>query len=427
MKTLLCALALVASFGFLSCPLFAQSTSPWMKIAAPASGLTTAPSPGEGYMTVAVKAASAYQNSNWWTSFVERNRQAVLTASLTATIANVPVSQTVTGNAIALNHNNSMVDLGFSGLVVNHLPTTFSGMALTLQINKTAQDGLQNLISQVNQLSTATPPVLAISAQTMQITSLAKNVADFLFNARLIVTKAQTRNPFPAAGALDPGTYVCFAGDQQTDYQQYLADPTKLSWNGAVLTFQGQPVDRVSYFIIEIDYETSYFAKPLDALNFGASKPWVTLYLTAQNEIPGINNCTQAATAQNDIQSHLSDARTLLTQDYGFTNDERNAISNAVYTMLNEAFKNRLAAVDPAASCNPQQAAGPATPTRPGAVPEQAVAANPAQPVVTVPIRPNILVANPAFLIADPASEATHQNLVQSLGVGRTMMPTATQ
>jgi hypothetical protein len=79
-------------------------------------------------MTVAVKAAAAYQNSNWWTSFVEKNLQAVLTASLSATIANVPVSQTVTGNAIALNHNNSMVDLGFSGMVVDHLPTTFSGM-----------------------------------------------------------------------------------------------------------------------------------------------------------------------------------------------------------------------------------------------------------------------------------------------------------
>jgi hypothetical protein len=411
-------LFLATVFGFSSCPVFPQSTSPWMKIAAPSIGLAAAPSPGEGYMTVSVKAASAYQNSNWWTSFVERNRQAVLTASLSATIANVPVSQTVTGNAIALNRNNSMVDLGFSGTVVDHLPTTFSGMVLTIQINKTAQDGLQNLISQVNQLSTAQPPVLAISAQTMQITSLAKNVADFLFNARLLVTKAQTRNPFPIAGALDPEIYVCFAGDQQTDYQQYLADPSKLSWNGAVLTFQGQPVNSVSYFIVEVDYQTSYFAKPLDSLNFGASKPWVTLYLTAQNEIPGINSCAQAATAQNEIQSHLSDARTLLTQDYGFTNDERDAISNAVYTKLNEALKARLTAIDPAA-CNQPLVAGPSVPLGPGAVPGPAVAAgNTVAPGVANPIRPNILVP-------DLASEASHEKMVQSLGIGRTMTPSA--
>jgi hypothetical protein len=291
-------------------------------------------------------------------------------------------------------------------------------MTLTVQINKTAQDGLQNLISQVNQLSTAQPPVLAISAQSMQITSLAKNVADFLFNARLIETKLQTRNPFPAAGGLDPGTYVCFAGDQQPDYQQYLADPSKLSWNGAVLTFQGQPVNKVSYFLIEIDYQTSYFAKPLDSLSFGASKPWVTLYLTAENEIPGVNTCTQAATAQNDIQSHLSDARTLLVQDYGFTNDERDAISNAVYTKLNEAIKARLTAIDPAASCNPPQVAGPGVPPGPRAVPGAAVVAgNTLTPGVANPIRPNILVA-------DTDSTATHGNIVRSLGIGRTMMPT---
>ena len=137
-------------------------------------------------MTVVVRSATVYQNSDWWTAFVERNRQAVLTANLSATINNVPVTQTVTGTAIALKNNKSLVDLGFSGVIVDSLPTTFSGMNVNLQINKTAQDGLQTLINQVSSLSTAQPPVLAISAQTMQITSFAKNVADFLFKANLL-------------------------------------------------------------------------------------------------------------------------------------------------------------------------------------------------------------------------------------------------
>jgi hypothetical protein len=395
-------IVVIAVVSFTSRFALAQSTSPWMKIGAPTGGLTVAPSAGEGYMTVAVKAASVYQNSNWWTSFVETHRQAVLTANLNATIANVPVSQTVTGNAVELRHNNSMVDLGFAGAIVDHLPTTFSGMTVTLQINKTAQDGLQSLISQVNQLSTAQPPVLAISGQTLQITSLAKNVADFLFHANLLQMKAQTRNPFPIAGALDPGIYVCFAGDQQNDYQQYLIKPEKLAWNGAVLSFDGNPVNKVSYFIIEIDYDGSFFAKPLDALNFGASKPWVTLYLTAQNEIPVINSCAQAATAQNDIQSHLSDARTLLTQDFGFTNDERDAISDAVFAKLNTAFKARLSAIDPSAACTPAAPAASASPTA----------------STTLPIRPTIQ-------FPDPALRASHSSLVQELGVGQTMTPTS--
>lgn len=400
----------LAVFTMISLVASAQSTSPWVKIAAPTSGLTTAPPPGEGYMTVTVKAAAAYQDSNWWTSLVEKNRQAVLTANLSATIANVPVTQTVTGNAIALNRNRSMVDLGFAGMIVDHLPTTFSGMVITLKINKTAQDGLQDLISQISSLSTAQPPVLAISAGTMQITSLAKSVADFLFKSNLLVTKAQTRNPFPAAGALDPGIYVCFAGDQQSDYQGYLTDPTKLAWNGAVLTHEGQPIDRISYFVIEVDYETNYFAEPLDALNYGASKPWATLYLTAQNEIPDINSCAQAGSAQNDIQSHLSDARTLLTQDYGFTEAEKKAIAKAAWTDVNDAVNARLKEIDPTYGCRPPQAvvaqAGGAAQAIGGA------AVLPANPV-----RPNLQVAPLAL-------QQLHEDIVRGFGPGSRMMPT---
>jgi hypothetical protein len=368
-------------------------------------------------MTVSIKAASAYQNSNFWTHFVERNHQAVLTANLNATIANVPVAQTVTGTAIALAKNKSMVDLGFAGLVVDHLPTTFSGMVLTLQINKTAQDGLQNLISQVNQLSLAQPPVLSISAQNLQITSLAKNVADFLFNAHLIANKLQTRNPFPNAGALDPGIYVCFAGDSQNDYQSYLQQPAKLAWNGAVLFFDALSVNKVSYFIVEIDYEDSYFADPLSVLNFGASKPWVTLYLTAQNEIPGINTCDQAPKAQNDIQSHLSDARTLLTQDYSFTNTERDAIANAVYDKLNSAFKVRLQAIDPS-GCNAASSGAKATPSGPPVdASPTAVPAGAPQGTPAGPIRPNLIPP-------DAAIQLDHNNIIQNLGLGKVMMPT---
>jgi hypothetical protein len=305
-------------------------------------------------------------------------------------------------------------------MVVDHLPTTFSGMTLTVQINKTAQDGLQGLISQVNQLSTSQPPVLAISAQTMQISSLAKNVADFLFHASLLQMKLQTRNPFPSAGALDPGIYVCFAGDTQQDYQQYLQQPTKLSWNGAVLTFNGTAVNGVSYFIIEVDYETSYFAQPLDALNYGASKPWVALYLVAQNEIPNINTCGQAATAQNDIQSHLGDARTLLTQDYGFTDSERDAIADAVYNKLNTAFNSRLAAIDPS-SCKPSAVAQANPQPGPGAAPQVAPAPQPAP--AAQPPRINLLA--PDLAAPDANAQALHDNMMRNLGVGQVMQPTA--
>ncbi len=73
--------------------------------------------PGTAYMTLYLRAASAYQNSNWWANFVERNRQAVLTETLTGTVANIPVSQAKTSAGITLQKNRSQVDLGSLGLL----------------------------------------------------------------------------------------------------------------------------------------------------------------------------------------------------------------------------------------------------------------------------------------------------------------------
>ena len=390
----------------------------WLKIGPPTAGQVTAPALGEGYMTVTVRAATAYQRSNFWTNLIERNRQAVLTGNLSASIANVPVSQTVTGKAITLQRNNSMVDLGYSGVLVDHLPTTFSGMNVNLQINKTAQDGLQALINQVSALSTSQPPVLTISPATLQITSLAKSVADFLFNAKLLVNLAQTQNPFPSSGALDPGIYVCFAADQASDYGQYLSRPDQLRWNGAQLSFSGQPVSGITFFIIEVDYQSRFFTHPLDALSFGASKPWVTLYLTAENEIPGINTAAQASAAQNDIQSHLSDARTLLFQDYAFINDERDEIAQAVYVKLNTEFQQRLKDIGvslnspPSNTTTTQPANAQVAANTPGATP----------PLVTTPTQPPI---RPNLDIQDPAMIEQHMQIIQNFGAGKVMLPTA--
>jgi hypothetical protein len=401
--------------------LYSQSTSPWLKIGAPSTGLAVAPAIGEGYMTVSVKAAAAYTNSNWWTSFVEKNRQAVLTANLTGTIANVPVAQTITSNAVQLQKNRSMVDLGFAGVLVDHLPTTFSGMNVTIQINKTAQDGLQGLISQVSQLASAQPQVLAISPETMQITSFAKSVADFLFHANLLVMQAQTKSPFPASGALDPGLYVCFAGDSEAEYSQYLQHPDQLKWSGAQLTFSGAPLSGVSFFIIEVDYAATFFAKPLDSLSFGASKPWVTLMLTAEAEIPGINTAAQASTDVNDIQSHLWDARTLLLQDYSFINDERDAINAAVYAKLNGEYVARLNAIGVIAASAP-----PAPPVQPAA-PVVADNARAVPPPVSPVVAPVVVQPPPVrrvLLVPGPATAASHAAIISNLGVGKFMTPT---
>jgi hypothetical protein len=385
----------------------AQSTSPWQRIGDASFGNATAATPGSGYLTVIVRAASIYQNSNWWTGWIENHRQGVVTANLTATIAGVPVAQTITGNPIELRKNNSMVDLGFAGAVVDHLPNTFAGMNMTLQINKTSQDGLQGLLTQVSQLSTGTPPVLALSPETMALTSLGKSFADFLFKANLLVKKASTQNAFPGGGLLPPGIYVSFAGDTSSDYNPYLIDWQNLRWSGAVLTYKRQTVDRVGFFVIEVAYQNNYFADPQDVLS-STTVPWVQLYEVAEGEIPSINNTAQAVTVLNDVQSHLSAARTLLIKDPTLVKKEKDAIHTSEAGKINTLYQERLVALGLA---QPTAMAGNPVPTIPRL---QLTPKGEAEPGLRTVLK-----------TVDPAEDALHVESLKKLGMGTRMKPTS--
>lgn len=239
-----------------------------------------------------------------------------------------------------------MVDLGYSGIVVDHLPTTFSGMTFSLQINKTAKDGLNDLISMVSDLSKTQPPTLSVSQQAMGIVNLSKSLADFLFNKNLIVKKVSTQSPIPATGLLAPGIYACFAGDSNADYAPYLTPGSPgLSWSGTQLTYNNNPVKKISYFIVEIAYQNRFFAQPTDALSYGTVKPWAALYLLAQAEVPRINAEGDVQKIHDDIQSHLSDALSLLNADSDFIADERAAIATAVHDKIQGEYQARLTAL----------------------------------------------------------------------------------
>lgn len=58
--------------------------------------------------------------------------------------------------------------------------------------------------------------------------------------------------------------------------------------------------------------------------------------------IPQINNAAEATKSENDIQSHLNDARALLDADPDYISDEKDDIANAVYQKLNDAYHARL-------------------------------------------------------------------------------------
>jgi len=155
-----------------------------------------------------------------------------------------------------------------------------------------------------------------------------------------------TQSPIPANGLLAPGIYASFAGDSNTDYAQYLAPGNPgLSWNGTQLRYNNQPVQKVSYFIVEVGYQNRFFAKPTDALSYGTVKPWAALYLLAEAEVPTINTQQDVQKIHDDIQSHLSAARSLLNADSDFIQDERAGIATAVHDQIQGEYQARLVAL----------------------------------------------------------------------------------
>jgi hypothetical protein len=336
-------------------PVLGQSTSPWVRIADTTIGDATvkAASPGATYMTVVLRSASVYQNSNWWTGFVEKNRQAVLTIDVDGVISGVHVQDTRTGKAIELHKNKSLVDLGYAGLVFEHLPTTFNSLSVTFSINKTANDGLQGLINTLADISKATPSI-SPSQSAMGIVSGAKSIADFLFTKNLLVQKVVSPSPFASSAVTAPGRYLILAGDAATDYDNYLLPPSAgqkgLDWQNGVLMWNGSLISNLSYFVIDIGYAKVVFDSPENALSLATLKPWAALYQLARRQVDTVTTADGAPKIVDEIRSHLFDANTLLDADLDYIQSEKDSISTAVRSDIGKRLNDRLAALSQAAA-----------------------------------------------------------------------------
>lgn len=357
---------------FLTCGAAAatgQSTSTWIRVADPnISGPNVSRTSvlGATYVWAVIRGAAVYQNSNWWTQFVERNRQAVVEISIEGQLFNTRISDTRTSRPIELRRNDSIVDFGYSAIVVQALPTTFQSLQLGIGMTKSSQDGLGTLLTSLGELSAATP-ALSVSQASLGVVTATKAVADFLFQKRLVEKRAYSTFPLVGSGpTLDAGVYAILAGDSQQDYAGYLQAPANgngLHWNGSVLTWDGRPVQRVSYFVVEISYTTRIFSDPTHVLTFGGTKPWSALYQVARRKVGLINNSADALKISEEIRSHLAAAQTLLDGDIEYVQPERDAIHTAIKALTQKEFDQRLAALAPQ---GPQQgAATPATPSFP--------------------------------------------------------------
>jgi hypothetical protein len=338
---------------------FGQSTSPWIYIEGSAgTGGADGPSLGSTYLTATFINGQVYQKSNWWTSFVETKRSGVLEIKLAGNVNGKVYEHVRTSQPIELRKNDSMVDFGmFNQIVVDKLPTVYNPLSISVSISKSSSDGLDALLTSLSEISKNTP-ALTVSQSAMGIVSGSKVLADYLFSKNLLVKKMESSIDFPTTGnTLKPGLWVCFAGDTKADYQKYQTVPdggTGLKWKLNELSWNGQEIKKVSYFVVQISYDTQVFTKPSDSLTI-LTKPWVSLYLAGSADVKQITSVKDIDKISGQIRGHLTSADALLNADPDYIYDEKKRVMDAIWKEVEKELNERIAGLPvPAGGAKPK-------------------------------------------------------------------------
>lgn len=332
----------------------AESTYGWIPIAYSGPNEQNAfdistPTLGGSYLTVEFKTAKVYQKANWWTALIERNRKAVLDVTVHGQVSGVLFDDTRTSEPREIRRSKSQMDFGWSQILIERFPTTYSKLEMKVRISKTADDGLDSLLTIVSDISKKTPG-LSLSQSTLGVVSASKTIADYLFNKRLLESKLSSTLQFPSSGrSLPAGYYVAFAGDTSSDYNRYLTPPTGsnkgLCWNGIQLLWNDLPVENVTYFVVKVTYVSKIFDNTLDCLSLNAKKPWADLYSIARRkpELLRTRDTNDQKQIMTDIRSNLENAHTLLDKDPDYIQSEKDIIHDAIRSNIEIMLKDRIA------------------------------------------------------------------------------------
>ena len=118
---------------------------------------------------------------------------------------------------------------------------------------------------------TRTRPCLAV---IFAVLGIAKTALDALFMVDLNTTRLDSEKDITTR--LRPGVYVVFASENSKDYEKFKKEPNELRWSNSYLSFKGESIERVSYYVVEVDTRLARFPTANAALGSGAT--WASAY-----------------------------------------------------------------------------------------------------------------------------------------------------
>lgn len=323
----------------------AQSTSPWIKVNS-GNGTQVQGQLGATYVSLGLLKVSVYGKSNWWTRLIERNRSAVATVTLSGSVSGgKSIQDKRVSPPISLTKNAALVDFGWAQALLINFPVNYTSLQVDVSVAKTARDGGDDIIAVASDASTKIP-LLSASSAYLGIASAAKTIVDTIFNKQLAVDKLKSSSPLTTTQPtlLPPGVYAVLAGDKASDYAGYQASLQDLTWDDSsrVLMFKGSPIDKVSYFVVDVAYRPSVFEgqAPLDSA-LTTDKPWARLYRSALTQAQNFSDVGKATEVRNAVAAVKADAEQLLNEDVDFVQSERASLQAAARERLTNVLHDR--------------------------------------------------------------------------------------
>jgi hypothetical protein len=334
--------ALMLAFTFNYFNTSAQSTSRWIKVALTKDQnyYNTEISNYASYVTLNLLQVNLNPSQNWYSKLVSSRRKAFVSTELNI---NYPDGKTITDARTTegrdLPRSGEVFSLGGGSLICQKIPATFKKMNFTLKVNTTSNDKFDEFLQITNEVSKNSPELSMVSAIPSGFSGV-KSLLDGMFNRQLIKTYINCSQDITPDGNTKPGVYVCFAADDRSFYEKYELENQALIWDGNILTFKGQVVKDVSYFVTSLKAEKSIFPpKSIDILS-DKTRNWAPLYATA-DKIANTYSLNDTLKAKQEIELHLTIGYTLLSADPSLVHSEITSSGIFLRDYINKTYTDR--------------------------------------------------------------------------------------
>lgn len=303
---------------------------------------------GNCYATIGVASVHVYAHTDWWKAIWNTDAVVYATTKLTGrSSGNINVTDTRVGTPRPIKTGDTVDDMGLTALFLDAVPWDFANLHLDLAINSSADSMVRQIASGVATVSKGMPGVQLSAALNGGLTA-AQVIDKLLLDQSRTTARLSGSFDLVAVGkeTLHTGCYVVFGSDKSTDYQKYLVTDaggtSQLVWDNGHLTFRGNPVSDVTYFIITVESQNARFPNA-DSAPLNSQRSWAAPLQNAELSIEMLAFATDVAarnTAISAIKADITKGQTLLLADPDILVAEKKAIVRGVSERLAAALAN---------------------------------------------------------------------------------------